>query len=36
MYEIWDGDVFLFSVDDQGEADTYYESGFRVIALNPQ
>jgi hypothetical protein len=30
MYEIWDGDLFLFSVDDASEADTYTESGFDV------
>lgn len=30
MYEIWDGDLFLFSVDHADEADTYSESGFTV------
>jgi hypothetical protein len=32
MFEIWDGDVFLFSVDNKAEADTYTEQGFRVLA----
>jgi hypothetical protein len=32
MFEIWDGDVFLFSVDTKEEADTYAEQGFRVLA----
>ena len=31
MYEIWDGDVFLFSVESAGEADAYAEQGFRVV-----
>ena len=31
MYEIWDGDLFLFSVDTNDEADTYRESGFKVV-----
>ena len=30
MYEIWDGDLLLFSVDSEAEADTYAEQGFRV------
>ena len=30
MYEIWDGDVFLFNVEDSDEADLYIESGFTV------
>ena len=34
MYEIWDGDLFLFSVESQDEADTYVESGFRVVELD--
>lgn len=33
MYEIWDGDLFLFSVDSQDEADTYADTGFRVVAM---
>lgn len=30
MYEIWDGDLFLFSVDTSDEADTYSEQGFAI------
>jgi hypothetical protein len=33
MYEIWDGDLFLFSVDDHEEADSYSKQGFQVVAL---
>lgn len=34
MYEIWDGDLFLFSVDTQDEVDHYVESGFTVRAVD--
>ena len=34
MYEIWDGDLYLFSVDDPAEADTYSETGFNVRAVD--
>lgn len=30
MFEVWDGDVFLFYVDHAEEVDTYTESGFDV------
>ena len=30
MYEIWDGDLFLYAVDTQYEADEAAESGFTV------
>lgn len=30
MYQIWDGDLFLFSVDDADEADVYTQQGFQV------
>jgi hypothetical protein len=30
MYEIWDGDLFLFTVDDSDEADLQMEAGFTV------
>lgn len=30
MFEIWDGDLFLFTVDYRDEADHYAESGFKV------
>lgn len=33
MYEIWDGELFLFSVDSEEEADTYADTGFRVVAV---
>jgi len=34
MYEIWDGDVFLFCVDDTDEANHYFETGFDVRTVN--
>lgn len=34
MYQVWDGDLFLFTVDDSDEADTYAESGFTVKEIN--
>lgn len=34
MYEIWDGDLYLFSVDDSAEADTYIEAGFSIRAVD--
>jgi len=30
MFEIWDGDLFLFTVDSRDEADQYAESGFKI------
>ena len=30
MFEIWDGDLFLFSVDTRDEADEQAEAGFTV------
>ena len=30
MYEIWDGDLYLFSVDIKDEADMYADEGFKV------
>lgn len=30
MYEVWDGDLFLFTVDDIYEADIQAEAGFTV------
>ena len=30
MYQIWDGDLFMFTVDDSFEADMYIEEGFTV------
>ena len=33
MYEIWDGDLFLFAVDTEYEADEQAEAGFRVVGV---
>jgi hypothetical protein len=33
MFEIWDGDLFLFCVDHPDEAHTYSNQGFRVVEL---
>jgi hypothetical protein len=30
MFEVWDGDLFLYTVDTEYEADEAYESGFTV------
>ena len=30
IYEIWDGDLFLFTVEDSDEADLQQEAGFTV------
>jgi hypothetical protein len=32
MFEIWDGDLFLFVVDTRHEADEQQQQGFRVVA----
>ena len=34
MYEIWDGDLFLFSIDNRDEADIYAEEGYQVKELD--
>ena len=31
MFAIWDGDVYLYSVDTEYEADEAAEAGFRVV-----
>ena len=31
MFEVWDGDLFLYSVDTDYEADEAREAGFRVV-----
>lgn len=31
MFAIWDGDVYLYSVDTEYEADEAVEAGFRVV-----
>ena len=33
MYKIYDGDLFLFAVDTEYEADEQREAGFRVVEL---
>ena len=33
MYEIWDGDMFLYAVDTEYEADEAAEAGFQIVAL---
>lgn len=30
MYEVWDGDLFLYSVDTEYEADEQQEAGFTI------
>lgn len=30
MYQVWDGDLFLFNCDSE-EVDLYNEQGFRVV-----
>ena len=36
MFEIWDGDLFLYAVDTQYEADEADEAGFRIVAIEPK
>lgn len=31
MYQVWEGDLFLFTVDFEEEADMYSEEGYRVV-----
>jgi hypothetical protein len=33
MFEIWDGDLYLYSVDTEYEADEQREAGFTVKCL---
>ena len=33
MYEVWDGDLYLYSVDTQYEVDEALEAGFTVKEL---
>jgi hypothetical protein len=33
MFEIWEGDLFLFTVDFESEADLYREQGYTVKAI---
>lgn len=34
MYQVWDGDLYLYSVDTQYEADEAIEAGFTVKAVD--
>jgi hypothetical protein len=36
MFEIWDGDLFLYTVDSTYEADEAEDSGFRVVPIVKQ
>lgn len=31
VYEIWDGDLFLYAVDTKYEADEAEEAGFQIL-----
>ena len=31
MFEIWDGDLFLYAVDTEHEADEAVENGFTIV-----
>lgn len=33
MYEIWDGDLYLYSVDTREEADEQEAAGFTIKSL---
>jgi hypothetical protein len=33
MFEIWDGDLFLYAVDNQYQADEAEEIGFTVVKI---
>jgi hypothetical protein len=34
MFEIWDGDLFLYAVDNQYQADEAAEIGFRIVKIS--
>lgn len=34
MFEIWDGDLYLFLVSDEDEADILSEQGFKIVRLS--
>ena len=36
MFEIWDGDLFLYTVDSTYEADEAEETGFRVVPISQE
>jgi hypothetical protein len=31
MYQVWEGDLFLFTVDFEEEADMYSEQGYTIV-----
>jgi hypothetical protein len=33
MFEIWDGELFLFAVNTRYEADEQRDQGFRVVVV---
>jgi hypothetical protein len=33
MFEIWDGDLFLYMVDNKYQADEAEDSGFRIVKI---
>ena len=33
MYQVWDGDLYLYSVDTEYEADEAREAGFKIKEL---
>jgi len=36
MFEIWDGDLLLYTVDTKYEADEQAAAGFEIKQINPQ
>lgn len=34
MFEIWDGDLFLYTVDTTYEADEAAEIGFQIVKIS--
>jgi hypothetical protein len=34
MFEIWDGDLFLYTVDSEYEADEAKEIGFQIVKIS--
>ena len=36
MFEVWDGDLFLYTVSDQYQADEAEETGFRVVPISQE
>ena len=36
MFEIWDGDLFLYTVDTTYEADEAEDIGFRIVPITQE